>query len=204
MSLGLWVVGAFLFGKVLGYYVGARNARSAERDRCVSLLHQSSYRPDGRNSGTVLWVMHSVLAGHRELVPADKFGLPPPKERSAPATIYCKGCGDGMEPDPIPELCVGCVNEALQRGVDPDPEQLRMARIEQDVHLCLWSSQPDILIACDHSWTTPKWGPKQPLPDNIYYADDGRMYTFDEELTTCKACQETAADPVKRAAAGTP
>jgi len=46
--------------------------------------------------------------------------------------IYCQGCGDGMEPDPVPSLCIGCVNEALHLGVDPDPEELRAARLEQE------------------------------------------------------------------------
>ena len=51
--------------------------------------------------------------------------------KASDGVLYCEGCGDGMEPDPVPTLCVGCVNEALIRGVDPDPEELKAARIEQ-------------------------------------------------------------------------
>lgn len=71
------------------------------------------------------------------------------------------------------------------------------------VHLCLWSSQPDLYIACDLSWTTPAW--KQPeLPEGVHLANDRRLYTFEEEKTTCQACRETAADPAKRHRAGHP
>lgn len=72
------------------------------------------------------------------------------------------------------------------------------------IHVCLWSSQPDILIACDHSWTTPKWGDAKTGTDDVFWTDDGRRYTFDENLTNCAKCLETLADPEKRMKAGTP
>lgn len=73
------------------------------------------------------------------------------------------------------------------------------------VHVCLWSGQPDLLIACDHSWTTPKWGDATTGIEDVFWTDDGRLYTFDEEnLTNCAKCLETLADPEKRTKAGTP
>lgn len=72
------------------------------------------------------------------------------------------------------------------------------------IHICLWSSQPDILIACDHSWTTPKWGDSSTGIEDVYFTDDGRMYTFDDPKTTCTKCLEILADPEKRQKAGTP
>lgn len=68
----------------------------------------------------LMMMVHCDFTG--ELREAHTHGLP---------TLYCKGCGDGMEPDPIPSLCVGCVSEALARGVDPDPTELKMARLAQ-------------------------------------------------------------------------
>jgi hypothetical protein len=72
------------------------------------------------------------------------------------------------------------------------------------VHVCLWSSQPDILIACDHSWTTPKWDDAGTAEPDVFLTDDGRRCTFDESLTTCVACLATLSDPEKREKAGTP
>lgn len=72
------------------------------------------------------------------------------------------------------------------------------------VHVCLWSSQPDILIACDHSWTTPKWADASTKTEEVYWTADARLYTFDENRTTCDACLATLADPEKRQKAGTP
>ena len=81
----------------------------------------------------------------------------------------------------------------------------RPAETVLPVHACLWSQQPDILIACDHSWTTPKWGDAKTSIDDVFWTDDGRLYTFDEEkLTTCAACLATLTDPEKRRKAGTP
>jgi hypothetical protein len=61
--------------------------------------------------------------------------------------------------------------------------------LNKPIHICLWSSQPDILIECDKSWTTPSWAKHQDiLPENIYYSSDDRLYSFDEELVTCEKC----------------
>jgi hypothetical protein len=60
----------------------------------------------------------------------------------------------------------------------------------QEVHLCCYSSQPNIQIACDLSFTTPAWngGTEDGEDESVYRSDDGRLYTFDHDRTTCKAC----------------
>ncbi len=76
--------------------------------------------------------------------------------------------------------------------------------VYSSVHVCLWSGQPDLLIACDHSWATPKWDEAKTAAPDVFLTDDGRLYTFEEALTTCPACLATLADPAKREKAGTP
>ena len=77
------------------------------------------------------------------------------------------------------------------------------------VHWSDWAQQPDIRIACDQSYTTPKWGPRSGLTDvaNVYEADDGRLYTFTggmrEGLATCPRCRDLAADTLEREGKGT-
>jgi len=83
------------------------------------------------------------------------------------------------------------------------------AGFTEPVHVSLWSAQPDILIACDHSWTTPAWGQRTAdesalFARGVYKADDGRFYTFDEAETTCSTCRSVLGDPVLRQKAGTP
>lgn len=58
------------------------------------------------------------------------------------------------------------------------------------IHLCDWSSQPDIHIYCDDSWTGPAWGPieKIIIQPGVYLSDDDRLYCFDAKLVSCKAC----------------
>lgn len=61
------------------------------------------------------------------------------------------------------------------------------------VHLSDYSSQPDIHILCDNTWTTPAWGPESTLQKSlakrdIFLGDDDRYYTFDPEHVTCKQC----------------
>ena len=60
----------------------------------------------------------------------------------------------------------------------------------KDVHLCNYSSQPDIQIWCDDSWSEPAWNATSGLTDNpkVYESDDGRLYTFDLGETTCAKC----------------
>jgi hypothetical protein len=58
------------------------------------------------------------------------------------------------------------------------------------VHHSDYSSQPDVRISCDQSFTTPKWshrGGETNMPE-IYQADDGRFYTFDPTKATCPSC----------------
>ncbi len=63
--------------------------------------------------------------------------------------------------------------------------------MHDQVHLCDWSSQPDIHIVCDDSWTTPAWDePRVRLPADVYVSDDRRLYTFEERLVTCPACNK--------------
>lgn len=58
------------------------------------------------------------------------------------------------------------------------------------VHICIWSSQPDIWIACGR-WTTPAWWkPRPKLPRDIYWDDDRKKYTFEKELGNCEACKK--------------
>jgi len=54
------------------------------------------------------------------------------------------------------------------------------------VHNSDWASQPNIHIRCDDRWTTPAW--VDPLRSGVYLDDDGKLYTFEAELTTCPAC----------------
>lgn len=58
------------------------------------------------------------------------------------------------------------------------------------VHFSDYASQPDVRIACDQSWTTPAWKRTRMVSANVYEADDGRFYTFDEGAITCVVCRE--------------
>ena len=68
-----------------------------------------------------------------------------------------------------------------------------MARLDLTVHHCDWSSQPDLHIHCDDSWTTPLWGTPSAMQAalerrEIFVTEDDRYYTFDDDKVTCKAC----------------
>lgn len=67
-----------------------------------------------------------------------------------------------------------------------------MDKIEQ-VHLVEYASQPDLLILCDQTWTTPAWGDPMTSAPSVYRADDGRLYAFDRALVTCDRCKVDAA-----------
>jgi len=63
-----------------------------------------------------------------------------------------------------------------------------------DIHLCNWSQQPDVQIACDGSWTTPairfqKAEQAATGIKDVHKADDGRLYTFDRRNVTCPKCK---------------
>lgn len=66
------------------------------------------------------------------------------------------------------------------------------------VHFSDYSSQPDIHILCDDTWTTPSWGRQTMIQRalerrEIYRSDDERYYAFDEEKVSCKECKEKIA-----------
>jgi hypothetical protein len=67
------------------------------------------------------------------------------------------------------------------------------------IHLSDWASQPDVRIACDQYYGTPAYRQTiepSTLPEGVYELDDGRLYTFDDELNgsvTCPACVAFAA-----------
>lgn len=65
------------------------------------------------------------------------------------------------------------------------------------IHLCVYASQPDILIYCTDAWTTPAWPDAirkaeaegiLPLEEERYLADNGQVYTFEERHVTCPDC----------------
>lgn len=56
------------------------------------------------------------------------------------------------------------------------------------VHRSVGGERHDHLIACTSDWTEGKWGDAStPYPD-VFLAEDGRLFTFREELTTCSGC----------------
>jgi hypothetical protein len=66
----------------------------------------------------------------------------------------------------------------------------RAKRLEP-VHLSDWAQQPDIRIACDQSYTTPKWN-QSVDGTGVYLTEDGRRYAFEREHATCPGCIESA------------
>lgn len=58
------------------------------------------------------------------------------------------------------------------------------------VHYVAFSSQPDIQICCDGSWTTPEWTQPPNLNQGVYLACCGRLYCFDTNSVTCSECLE--------------
>lgn len=57
------------------------------------------------------------------------------------------------------------------------------------IHYCSYASQPDIQIHCTKDWTTPAWNKQIEIKD-IYLADSGVLYTFQEHEVTCQKCIE--------------
>lgn len=74
---------------------------------------------------------------------------------------------------------------------DTEEDPPRTGLTTKPIHLSDFASQPDIRIACDQSWTTPKWGSEESkwtgIP-NVHMADDDRLYTFRVALVTCEKC----------------
>jgi len=62
------------------------------------------------------------------------------------------------------------------------------------IHNVSYASQPDLLIDCDQTWTTPAWGacdwsePNVTVPNGVFKTLDKRYYTFDDHKVTCEAC----------------
>lgn len=62
------------------------------------------------------------------------------------------------------------------------------------VHLCDWASQPDIRIKCSQAMTTPEWGVAHDLPEGVYHAVNGDVYTFERSKATCAECNPNKGD----------
>lgn len=66
------------------------------------------------------------------------------------------------------------------------------------IHYCDWSSQPDIHIMCDGTWSQPMWGPEGENPigaEGVYKTDSGHLYTFTIEKVTCPTCVAKSFNP---------
>lgn len=67
-----------------------------------------------------------------------------------------------------------------------------MRTLDSPVHLIHWSSHSSLQFLCDGSWGTSKWGPEddsKTVDENVFVADDERLYTFEAEKATCEACK---------------
>lgn len=67
--------------------------------------------------------------------------------------------------------------------------------VGKPVHSIMYAQQPTIQFACDKTWSEPSWlqkpGAKEEkasLPKETYLADDGRLYSFNDDLITCRKC----------------
>ncbi len=59
----------------------------------------------------------------------------------------------------------------------------------KDIHHSSLASQPWIRFDCNSTYTEPSWGPPTPnLPDKVYDADSGELYTFEATKVTCPQC----------------
>lgn len=63
------------------------------------------------------------------------------------------------------------------------------------IHLCVYSSQPDIQIYCNNDWTIPKWGTciSGFVDTGIYEGEAYKgaqhyRYTFEDRFVTRKDC----------------
>ncbi|MCF1193355.1 hypothetical protein LRR18_17330, partial [Mangrovimonas sp. AS39] len=64
------------------------------------------------------------------------------------------------------------------------------------VHGTGWCGQPEITILCSNASTTPAYISQEGGylgMEDIYLADNSNLYTFNEELITCKECLEKLA-----------
>lgn len=67
------------------------------------------------------------------------------------------------------------------------------------VHWCDFAQQPDIHIACDDTWSTPRWGGHEKHVDAEFekkfcQADTGHVYVWgndpEQENITCPECKK--------------
>ena len=59
----------------------------------------------------------------------------------------------------------------------------------KQIHLCNWSQQPDIKIACSGKYTQPSRSNNTYNISGIYEDLEGELYTFDKELVSCEECE---------------
>jgi hypothetical protein len=71
---------------------------------------------------------------------------------------------------------------------------------KKPVHMVDYSSQPDLRVRCDGSWTTPKFPQPEGLSGGVYGTADDRLYTFSEEKVTCELCIATGPNGTPMAA----
>lgn len=60
--------------------------------------------------------------------------------------------------------------------------------IDETVHLVLYASQPNLLIECDESVTSPSWKQERKI-ESVFTTIEGRYYTFDRDKVTCEKCK---------------
>lgn len=75
-----------------------------------------------------------------------------------------------------------------------DPETREASTHDgETVHLCDWSGQPDLHIACGEPWAVPAWETEstssRTSTEGVYRTDDGRLYTFERAKATCETCK---------------
>ncbi len=56
------------------------------------------------------------------------------------------------------------------------------------IHRCDARDHAYIRIKCDRSWVSPNRSIDSDDGRDIYATDDGRLYTFDDQLVTCEGC----------------
>jgi hypothetical protein len=60
------------------------------------------------------------------------------------------------------------------------------------VHLVEYAGQPSVTILCTGEGTTPAWGEHDTGDPDVFVADNGSFYTFDEPKATCPECKRKA------------
>ncbi len=82
--------------------------------------------------------------------------------------------------------------------IDPDGNVMRPGHVRPEaIHWSNWSQQPDVHLA-HGEFTTPAWRDwraEDGLPEGVYHADNGSLYTFNRESANCRRCLDNAIDP---------